>query len=60
MGESAVKRLCFGLLIGFLVGIWFGINIGKDRVFYDNPLRDNTLTGGDQTSSLPVLFENLS
>ena len=50
-----MKRLCFGLLVGFLVGIWFGINIGKDRAFYDNPLRDNTLMGGSETSSLPVI-----
>ena len=55
-----MKRLCFGLLIGFLVGMWFGINIGKDRVFYDNPLQDNTLTGGAQTSSLTLHSRPLS
>lgn len=46
-----VKRLCFGLLLGFVIGIWFGINIGKDRTFYSNPLEDNTLATDAAASS---------
>ena len=32
-------RLVF-TLIGFGVGMWFGINIGKGNALYDNPLND--------------------
>ncbi|MEM9603744.1 MAG: hypothetical protein AAGA11_12835 [Pseudomonadota bacterium] len=46
-----MKRLCFGLLLGFVVGMWFGINIGKDRTFYSNPLEDNTLSPGGEVST---------
>ncbi|MEM6986036.1 MAG: hypothetical protein AAF499_05815 [Pseudomonadota bacterium] len=46
-----MKRLCLGLLFGFIVGMWFGINIGKDRPFYVNPLEGNTLSGSAESSS---------
>ena len=38
----ALRKYIFGAIIGFIVGIWFGINIGEDRPFYSNPFTTKT------------------
>jgi len=35
-----MKLLLIFTLMGFVVGMWFGINIGKGNALYDNPLSD--------------------
>ncbi|GAA6134160.1 hypothetical protein NBRC116188_09490 [Oceaniserpentilla sp. 4NH20-0058] len=35
-----MKLLLIFTLAGFVVGMWFGINIGKGNALYDNPLSD--------------------
>lgn len=35
-----MKLLFIFTLAGFVVGLWFGINIGKGNALYDNPLTD--------------------
>lgn len=34
---KSLKPLLAGLVLGILVGLWFGVNIGKGRPFYSNP-----------------------
>ena len=31
------KNLFFGLVVGLLLGLWFGVNIGKGRSIVANP-----------------------
>lgn len=35
-----MKLLLIFTLVGFVVGMWFGVNIGKGNALYDNPLAD--------------------
>lgn len=35
-----MKLLLVSVLLSFVVGLWFGINIGKGNALYDNPLSD--------------------
>ncbi len=32
-----IRYFAIGLLVGGLLGLWFGINIGKGRAPYTNP-----------------------
>lgn len=32
-----IRLLLLGLVIGMLLGLWFGINIGKGRPIWSNP-----------------------
>ncbi len=38
-----MKNFIIALLLGFGIGIWFGVNIGKGNEFYDNPFSEPTL-----------------
>lgn len=38
-----MKYLVFGLVLGLLVGLWFGYNTGKGRPFYANPFTEPDL-----------------
>ena len=38
-----IKMLILGLLTGFLVGMWFGVNIGKGKPIYSNPFNKDSL-----------------
>ena len=40
---KALKTLIFGVLIGLLLGLWFGVNIGKDKVWYSNPFKERSM-----------------
>jgi len=48
-----IKKLIIGSIIGVIIGMWFGINIGKDRPIFSNPFAEPTLqaklkqTGGE-------------
>ena len=35
-----MKILFVSALISFVIGLWFGVNIGKGNALYDNPLND--------------------
>jgi len=37
---KALKQLVLGIIIGTLLGLWFGINIGRDKPWYSNPLTE--------------------
>jgi hypothetical protein len=34
-----MKKILIGLVIGILLGLWWGVNIGKGRDFYANPFK---------------------
>jgi len=44
-----VKIFLFGIIVGVLVGLWLGINIGKGKPWYSNPLAERSVT--DQIKS---------
>jgi len=32
-----IKMLLLGIVIGLLLGLWFGVNIGRDKPIFSNP-----------------------
>ena len=39
-----IKKYITGIVIGLLLGLWFGFNLGKDRPFWANPFSEPTLS----------------
>jgi hypothetical protein len=50
-----IKTLLFGLGIGLLIGLWFGVNIGKDQRLFANPFANKSLQEKFLESSGDVL-----
>jgi len=40
----SLKLLLTGLVLGGVVGLWQGINIGKNNPWYSNPLEERSVT----------------
>ena len=40
---KSIKLAIIWLVIGLLLGLWFGINIGRDKPIYSNPFEAATL-----------------
>ena len=38
-----LKSILICLIIGLLIGLWFGINIGKDKPLFSNPFAEDTI-----------------
>lgn len=38
-----IKMLILGTLIGVVLGLWFGVNIGKDRAIFSNPFAEDSI-----------------
>jgi len=38
-----LKVILFNLVIGFAIGMWFGVNIGREVPFYSNPFDTDSL-----------------
>ena len=38
-----LKLLLLGSLVGLLLGLWFGINIGRDKPIFSNPFTDEVI-----------------
>lgn len=38
-----LKLLLAGLVIGLLLGLWFGVNIGREKPIYSNPFTDEVV-----------------
>jgi hypothetical protein len=34
---KSIRDITFGIIIGLFVGLWFGVNIGKDKPLLSNP-----------------------
>ena len=40
---KTIKLAIFWLIIGVLLGMWFGVNIGRGKPFYSNPFEAETI-----------------
>jgi len=40
---KTLKALSGGIIIGLLLGLWFGVNIGRDRPLFGNPFAEPTV-----------------
>lgn len=49
-----MKDLLLGLLIGGMIGLWVGVNLGKDQSLMTNPFADK-----NSTKEFNKKFENL-
>ena len=38
-----IKTLLFGIVLGLLLGLWFGVNVGRDRPILSNPFTEPTV-----------------
>ena len=41
---KSLKLIIFGFVIGILIGLWFGVNIGKEKPLLSNPFEERTVT----------------
>ncbi len=39
-----LKTLVLGVIIGGLLGLWFGMNIGKNKPWYSDPFAEGNVT----------------
>lgn len=40
---KAIKMLVMGTLLGLIVGLWFGVNMGKGKPILSNPFADDNI-----------------
>ena len=40
---KTIKLAIIWLIIGVLLGMWFGVNIGRGKPFYSNPFEAQTI-----------------
>ena len=38
-----IRALIGGIVFGLLLGLWFGVNIGRDRPIFSNPFTEPTI-----------------
>ena len=38
-----LKAILTSLVIGLLIGLWFGVNIGKDKPIFSNPFAEDSI-----------------
>jgi hypothetical protein len=38
-----IKKLLIGWCVGIVIGLWFGVNLGKDQPIYSNPFHKVSL-----------------
>lgn len=38
-----MKNMIIGLLAGLIIGLWFGVNIGRDKPIWSNPFNEPSL-----------------
>jgi hypothetical protein len=38
-----IKNLVIGIVIGALLGLWFGVNIGRERPLLSNPFKKRSI-----------------
>jgi hypothetical protein len=47
------KKILIGFVAGIVIGLWFGVNLGKGQPFYGNPFKEQSIkerlleSGGD-------------
>lgn len=52
-----IKYLLLGLTTGLIVGLWFGINIGKDKPIFANPFEERSFTQKVKNSAENVVHD---
>lgn len=40
---KTVRHVAVGLMAGLALGLWFGVNIGKDQALLSNPFAERTV-----------------
>ncbi len=40
---KTLRNLLTGLIVGVTLGLWFGVNIGKDKALLSNPFAEPTV-----------------
>ena len=40
---KTLKMLFMGFLVGLIIGLWFGINMGKQKPIFSNPFAEENL-----------------
>lgn len=40
---KTIKTLLGGIILGLLLGLWFGVNLGRERPVLSNPFTEPTL-----------------
>ncbi len=40
---KCISKLIAGLVIGAMLGLWFGVNIGRERPLLSNPFRKESI-----------------
>ena len=38
-----LNKFFIGAIVGILLGLWFGVNIGKDKPFWSNPFEEKSV-----------------
>lgn len=51
----SLKKYLIGAVVGLLVGLWFGVNIGEDRPFWSNPFAEKDLVGKAKDAASDVV-----
>ncbi len=41
---KTIVNIMFGLTMGLLLGLWTGVNLGKEKPLFSNPFADHSVT----------------
>ncbi len=55
---AKLKSWVFGLIMGVLLGLWGGVNIGKGKPLYANPFSERSVGGQLQDAGREVMRES--
>lgn len=51
---QAGKKVVIGTVLGLAVGLWFGVNIGRDKPFYSNPFEGGEIAQKAKTKAQDI------
>ena len=49
------KKYIIGFVVGLVLGMWWGVNLGKDQPFWDNPFADRSVKTRAQDKAEDIL-----
>ncbi|MCG6886240.1 MAG: hypothetical protein LJE74_03450 [Proteobacteria bacterium] len=50
-----LKIMLLGIIIGVLLGLWFGYNLGRDEPLFSNPFADRSLQNKARETTSEVI-----
>ena len=53
-----LKNRITGIIIGLVLGLWFGVNLGKGKPLFDNPFANPTIQSKIKQTGDKVLEES--